>query len=413
VPRPQTARPRALGRDSLHRRRAPGRRQLLPRRDQLPDSESGTGFDILDEHFGGEGTGINGTIVFQAPKGVTDPEVEAQMQALFDHAAELADVKRVISPYSDEGSRQVATKGPEAGTIAYAEVELPEDIEFARAGEIRDEILDDAPDIEGLRIEMGGFIFAEFEEPSSEALGLAFAIRSRPCRVARRARSAHEALAPCNGHRRRTVAHAELPVEVARVGTNGLPGELHLVGRLLWAESIAQQRKQFGLPPGEPEVGTGPSADVDLANCHQRRLGCEVRRDYGFPGGQSLQGIDQFLGGYGLEDVPPYAHPQRLEQQAQVVSLGEHGHREWRLLDQHCHRRVDSGGSPSEGVDEHHVGVVLRIRRHHDLGLALGGADDDHVVAVRRQHRPQALDNDVVVVRQHHSHGTFGHRPSP
>ena len=31
----------------------------------LPDSESKTGFDILDEHFGGEGTGINGTIVFQ------------------------------------------------------------------------------------------------------------------------------------------------------------------------------------------------------------------------------------------------------------------------------------------------------------------------------------------------------------
>jgi putative drug exporter of the RND superfamily len=142
----------------------------------LPDSESKTGYDILDEHFGGEGTGINGTIVFQAQQGVTDPEVEAQMQALFDEAAELADVKRVISPYSDEGSRQIATEGPEAGTIAYAEVELPEDIDVTRAGEIRDEILDDAPDIEGLRIEMGGFIFAEFEEPSSEALGLAFAI---------------------------------------------------------------------------------------------------------------------------------------------------------------------------------------------------------------------------------------------
>ena len=31
----------------------------------LPDSESRTGFDILDDHFGGEGTGINGTIVYQ------------------------------------------------------------------------------------------------------------------------------------------------------------------------------------------------------------------------------------------------------------------------------------------------------------------------------------------------------------
>ena len=37
-------------------------------------------------------------------------------------------------------------------------------------------ILDDAPDIDGLRVELGGFIFAEFEEPNSEAFGLAFAV---------------------------------------------------------------------------------------------------------------------------------------------------------------------------------------------------------------------------------------------
>ena len=142
----------------------------------LPDSESRTGFDILDDHFGGEGTGINGTIVYQAPQGVEDPEVEQQMQRLFDQAAEIDDVVRVVSPYSEEGSRQIASEGSEAGDIAYAEVELPEDIDFTRAGEIRDEILADAPDIEGLRIEMGGFIFSEFEQPSSEALGLGFAI---------------------------------------------------------------------------------------------------------------------------------------------------------------------------------------------------------------------------------------------
>jgi putative drug exporter of the RND superfamily len=142
----------------------------------LPDSESRTGFDILDDHFGGEGTGVNGTIVYQAPQGVEDPEVEQSMQRLFDQAAEIDDVVRVVSPYSEEGSRQIASEGPEAGDIAYAEVELPEDIDFTRAGEIRDEILADAPDIEGLRIEMGGFIFSEFEQPSSEALGLGFAI---------------------------------------------------------------------------------------------------------------------------------------------------------------------------------------------------------------------------------------------
>jgi RND superfamily putative drug exporter len=142
----------------------------------LPDSESRTGFDILDENFGGEGTGMVGTIVFQAPQGVDDPEIERQMEALFDKTAELEDVKRVESPYAPGGERQVASQGDQAGEIAYANVEMPEDIDFARAGEIRDAILEDAPDIEGLRIEMGGFIFAEFEQPSSETLGLAFAV---------------------------------------------------------------------------------------------------------------------------------------------------------------------------------------------------------------------------------------------
>jgi RND superfamily putative drug exporter len=142
----------------------------------LPDVESKTGFDILDDNFGGEGTGVVGTIVFQADQGVEDPEVEAAMQALFDEAAQLDDVTSVESPYSGEGAQQIASDGPEAGRIAYANVEMPDDIEFARAEEIRDAILADAPEIDGLRIEMGGFIFGEFEEPQSEALGLAFAI---------------------------------------------------------------------------------------------------------------------------------------------------------------------------------------------------------------------------------------------
>ena len=142
----------------------------------LPDSESRTGFDILDEHFGGEGTGVTGTIVFQAPQGVDDPDVERQMQALFDDTAAITDVKRVVSPYSEEGARQIASEGPEAGTIAYADVELPDDIDIGRASEIRDDILDAAPEVEGLRIELGGWVFSEFEQPSSETLGIAFAI---------------------------------------------------------------------------------------------------------------------------------------------------------------------------------------------------------------------------------------------
>ena len=142
----------------------------------LPDVESKTGFDILDDEFGGQGTGQVGTIVFRAEQGVDDPEVRRAMTGVFNAVAGEDDVTRVESPYAEEGGRQIASRGDEAGKIAYANVEMPDDIDFSRAGEIRDAILDDVPDIDGLRVELGGFIFSTFEEPNSEVLGLAFAI---------------------------------------------------------------------------------------------------------------------------------------------------------------------------------------------------------------------------------------------
>src|SRR5918998_1467637 len=142
----------------------------------LPDVESKTGFDILDEEFGGQGTGVIGTIVFRAEQGVDDPEVRDAMTQVFEEVAAQEDVTLVESPYTEEGARQIASEGDEAGKIAFANIEMPDDIDFGRAGEIREAILDDVPDIDGLRVELGGFIFAEFEEPNSEVLGLAFAI---------------------------------------------------------------------------------------------------------------------------------------------------------------------------------------------------------------------------------------------
>ena len=37
------------------------------------------------------------------------------MQQLFDEVAEIRDVTRVQSPYTQDGARQIATEGPEAG----------------------------------------------------------------------------------------------------------------------------------------------------------------------------------------------------------------------------------------------------------------------------------------------------------
>jgi RND superfamily putative drug exporter len=142
----------------------------------LDGEESTEGFDILNAAFGGEGGGQVGTIVFRAEQGVDDPEVRAAMEALFAEVAELGGVTRVESPYGDGGDQLIASQGPEAGKIAFANVDMPVDIESDAAGEISDTIRDRAPTIEGVQVERGGSVFAELDEPNSEVVGLAFAI---------------------------------------------------------------------------------------------------------------------------------------------------------------------------------------------------------------------------------------------
>jgi putative drug exporter of the RND superfamily len=139
-------------------------------------TESTEGFDILNAAFGGEGAGQVGTIVFRAEQGVNDPQVRAAMEGLFAEVADLEGVTRVESPYAAGGDQLIASQGVQAGKIAFANVELPEDIGSDVAGRISDTIRDAAPAIDGLQVERGGFIFAELDDPNSEVFGLAFAI---------------------------------------------------------------------------------------------------------------------------------------------------------------------------------------------------------------------------------------------
>jgi putative drug exporter of the RND superfamily len=141
----------------------------------LPDVESRRGVDILDDHFDGQGAGWAGTIVFVADPGVDDPEVQGAMQHLFDEVAAIEGL-RVVSPYDEEGARQVAVDGPLAGLLAYAVVEMPNGTSVEDAIEITEEIKAAMPELAGLQIELGGQVFAEFEEPTAELVGLAFAI---------------------------------------------------------------------------------------------------------------------------------------------------------------------------------------------------------------------------------------------
>jgi RND superfamily putative drug exporter len=146
---------------------------------ELPDVESRRGTDILEDDFGGQGAGITGTIVFRADQGVDDPQVRSAMEDLFTKVEDMTidgQGLRVTSPYSEEGARQVADRGADADKIAYADVEMPSDVNQEDAMVLSDDIKEELPNVDGLRVELGGAIFAEFEAPSSEVLGLAFAI---------------------------------------------------------------------------------------------------------------------------------------------------------------------------------------------------------------------------------------------
>ncbi|MDE0803986.1 MAG: MMPL family transporter, partial [Acidimicrobiales bacterium] len=146
---------------------------------EAPESESRTGFEILDENFGGTGAGFGGTIVFQAEQGFDAPEVQAAFTEITDEAAAVDGVD-VQLPGAPGAINQVATDGDQAGKIAYARVEIGEDLTFEESGELGSDLRETADrlesEVDGLRIEIGGEPLAGFEPPSSEVIGLAFAI---------------------------------------------------------------------------------------------------------------------------------------------------------------------------------------------------------------------------------------------
>ena len=147
-----------------------------------PDSESRRGADILEAHFGGASSNIGGTIVFRAGAGVDDPAVQAAMSELFAAVEALGDVT-VVSPYDGELNRRlrIADRGPDAGRIAYADVNLDADSSANRAVEVGAEInsLIEARglrSLDGVQVEVGGSWLSDAEPPQSEAIGLAFAV---------------------------------------------------------------------------------------------------------------------------------------------------------------------------------------------------------------------------------------------
>ena len=126
----------------------------------VPGSDSNAGFAVLEEHFPQLGTGgHSGAIVFRAEQGVDDPAVVAAMEDLFatvdDGFPDRSGTPRapgatVVSPYSGQGHGQIASTGPLAGQLAFAQVNLAADVDDTESGRIGQLITEEAPSIEGL-----------------------------------------------------------------------------------------------------------------------------------------------------------------------------------------------------------------------------------------------------------------------
>ena len=143
----------------------------------LEGFDSTDGFTLVEERFDdGTGSPQTGQIVFRSEQGVRDPAVRSAMETLFAKVDAIPEVVGLQSPYAPGGEFQISSQGDAAGKIAFATVNLPEDIDFTTAMEIGKDIRDMVPSADGLQVELGGFLFAEFEQPSAELFGIAFAV---------------------------------------------------------------------------------------------------------------------------------------------------------------------------------------------------------------------------------------------
>ena len=137
----------------------------------LPASETKEVQELLEANAP-EQAGFTSQIVFKAPQGVADPEVQAAMQELFTYVEEIEDIT-VTSPY--DSPQQVS----QDGTIAFAQIDIADTRTFTELTEIGDDIIeqgDELTTVEGLEIEYGGDLFAEFELPESEVYGIIAAV---------------------------------------------------------------------------------------------------------------------------------------------------------------------------------------------------------------------------------------------
>src|SRR5262245_17501003 len=133
----------------------------------LPGSESQVAQEVLEAHGFPTHAGESGQIVFAADD-INDPAVHDGMRNLFDGLDRALAPADIISPYSDAGERFVN----EDGTIAFAIIHMGDRTEDEYdAAATRARALVDQADIPGTQVELGGSVFAEPPDFSSETYG--------------------------------------------------------------------------------------------------------------------------------------------------------------------------------------------------------------------------------------------------
>ena len=137
----------------------------------LPDTESKAVLDLL-ERAAPRQSGEEGEIVFEVESGVAEPAARAAITEFLAATAAIDGVGSVGDPFTGDRG-QVSPDG----TVAFARLVLEErqagPNRLAAASEIVD-LRAAAPD--GVRVELGGDLFVDFEPPQSETIGLAAAV---------------------------------------------------------------------------------------------------------------------------------------------------------------------------------------------------------------------------------------------
>ncbi len=145
-----------------------------------PDSESKLVQEAFQNVGNAEDAGFPAQIVLTATQGNTDPQVKAAMEAFFAEVEAVPNVK-LVSPYSQDGARQNSPAGSPTNTlgedVSFAQLSVAK-MDQAATQKLGKEIIaiGDKVSVPGLRVEYGGRVFATFEFPASEVLGILAAV---------------------------------------------------------------------------------------------------------------------------------------------------------------------------------------------------------------------------------------------